>query len=134
MIRIGFAKDIHQLEEGDYLLLGGIKIPSKNRIIAHSDGDVVLHAVSESLLGSLSLGDFFSLVIKDIIADVIILAAFLRRLIIVVHNLFIVTTTLSHLSPSVNTSLLDTISTNSNCIFLISSLYELHTSYIYDCS
>lgn len=57
MIRIGFAKDIHQLEEGDYLLLGGIKIPSKNRIIAHSDGDVVLHAVSESLLGSLSLGD-----------------------------------------------------------------------------
>ena len=48
MIRIGFAKDIHQLEEGDYLLLGGIKIPSKNKIIAHSDGDVVLHAVSES--------------------------------------------------------------------------------------
>lgn len=57
MIRVGFAKDIHELVEGDYLLLAGVKVPSKNSILAHSDGDVVLHAVAESLLGSLALGD-----------------------------------------------------------------------------
>lgn len=60
MYRIGFSKDIHQLESGKVLMLGGVNIPSLVGPIAHSDGDVVLHAVSEAILGALSLGDLGS--------------------------------------------------------------------------
>lgn len=56
-MRIGFASDIHRLEEGRKLMLGGINIPSNKGEVAHSDGDVVLHAVAESILGALALGD-----------------------------------------------------------------------------
>ncbi len=57
MIRIGHAWDTHQLVEKRKLILGGIEIPSNIGLLGHSDADVVLHAVAESLLGSLALGD-----------------------------------------------------------------------------
>lgn len=57
MYRIGFSKDIHILAPNRKLILGGIDIPSEVGEKAHSDGDVLLHAVSESILGALALGD-----------------------------------------------------------------------------
>lgn len=57
MIRVGHAWDTHKLVEGRNLILGGVKIESKIGLLGHSDADVVLHAVAESLLGSLALGD-----------------------------------------------------------------------------
>lgn len=57
MYRIGFAKDIHRLVKGRPLILGGVHIPFELGEDAHSDGDVVYHALSEALLGSLALGD-----------------------------------------------------------------------------
>ncbi len=57
MIRIGHAWDTHRLVEGRKLILGGVLIDSKIGLLGHSDADVVLHAVAESLLGSLALGD-----------------------------------------------------------------------------
>ena len=57
MIRIGHAWDTHKLVENRKLILGGIEIESKVGLLGHSDADVVLHAVAESLLGSLALGD-----------------------------------------------------------------------------
>ena len=55
--RIGNGIDIHQLEEGIPLIIGGITIPSKNGSKGHSDGDVLFHAIVDAILGSLSLGD-----------------------------------------------------------------------------
>ena len=57
MIRIGHAWDTHRLVKDRDLYLGGIKIENEYGLLGHSDADVVLHAVSESLLGSLALGD-----------------------------------------------------------------------------
>lgn len=57
MIRIGHAWDTHKLVENRDLYLGGIKIESKLGLLGHSDADVVLHAVAESFLGALALGD-----------------------------------------------------------------------------
>lgn len=57
MFRIGFSEDIHKFEEGRKLYLGGIYIPNEIGLAGHSDADVVLHAVSESILGALALGD-----------------------------------------------------------------------------
>lgn len=57
MIRIGHAWDTHKLVEGRKLILGGVLVESKLGLLGHSDADVVLHAVAESLLGSLALGD-----------------------------------------------------------------------------
>ena len=56
-MRIGFASDIHRLVEGRKLILAGVIIPSAFGELAHSDGDVVYHAVGESILGALALGD-----------------------------------------------------------------------------
>ena len=56
-MRIGFASDIHRLVEGRRLILGGVVIPFELGEEAHSDGDVVYHAVAESILGALALGD-----------------------------------------------------------------------------
>lgn len=56
-MRIGFSEDIHELVENRPLILGGVIIPSDNGEKAHSDGDVLLHAISESILGALALGD-----------------------------------------------------------------------------
>ncbi|MEG0977848.1 MAG: 2-C-methyl-D-erythritol 2,4-cyclodiphosphate synthase [Bacilli bacterium] len=56
-MKIGFAKDIHLLKKNIVLKLGGVTIPSKFGLVSNTDGDVVLHAVSEALLGALALGD-----------------------------------------------------------------------------
>ncbi|MDE6241793.1 MAG: 2-C-methyl-D-erythritol 2,4-cyclodiphosphate synthase [Anaeroplasmataceae bacterium] len=57
MLRIGHAWDTHKLEKGRKLILGGVEFDSEIGLLGHSDADVVLHAVAESLLGSLALGD-----------------------------------------------------------------------------
>ena len=55
--RTGLGYDIHRLEEGLELTLGGVKIPNTKGCVAHSDGDVILHALCDALLGALALGD-----------------------------------------------------------------------------
>jgi 2-C-methyl-D-erythritol 2,4-cyclodiphosphate synthase len=55
--RIGYGYDVHRLEKGRKLILGGVKISDEIGCIAHSDGDVLLHAVCDAMLGALSLGD-----------------------------------------------------------------------------
>ena len=56
-MRIGFASDIHRLVEGRKLILAGVHVPAPFGELAHSDGDVVYHAVAESIIGALALGD-----------------------------------------------------------------------------
>lgn len=56
-IKIGFGFDVHSLVEGRKLILGGIEIPSDKGLEGHSDADVLLHAISDALLGALALGD-----------------------------------------------------------------------------
>ena len=55
--RIGYGYDVHALGEGLPLILGGVEIEHAKGCIAHSDGDVVLHAISDALLGAAALGD-----------------------------------------------------------------------------
>ena len=57
MLRIGFGYDAHQLAEGIPLLLGGVELPWPKGLAAHSDGDVVIHAIIDALLGAACLGD-----------------------------------------------------------------------------
>jgi len=57
MIRIGHSFDLHRLEAGKRLVIGGIDIPFDKGLVAVSDGDVLLHALAESMLGALALGD-----------------------------------------------------------------------------
>lgn len=57
MIRIGQGLDVHAFEDGDFVTLAGVKIPHTHGLKAHSDGDVILHALSDALLGALALGD-----------------------------------------------------------------------------
>ena len=56
-LRIGNGVDIHKLQIGEELIIGGIKIDSKYGIKGHSDGDLVIHALVDSILGALSIGD-----------------------------------------------------------------------------
>ena len=56
-MRIGHGYDVHRLVEGRDLILGGVKIPYKVGLDGHSDADVLLHAVSDALLGAAGLGD-----------------------------------------------------------------------------
>ena len=56
-MRVGIGYDIHRLVEERKLYLGGIEIPYVKGLIGYSDGDVVLHAISDAILGALSLGD-----------------------------------------------------------------------------
>ena len=56
-LRVGNGYDVHQLDDNLELILGGIKVPSSKGIIAHSDGDILIHAVSDALLGAAGLGD-----------------------------------------------------------------------------
>jgi 2-C-methyl-D-erythritol 2,4-cyclodiphosphate synthase len=56
-IRIGLGWDNHRLAEGRALILGGVRIPCEFGFDAHSDGDILLHAVTDALLGALALGD-----------------------------------------------------------------------------
>ena len=57
MIRIGHGYDVHAFGAGDAVVLGGVQIPWERGLIAHSDGDVVLHALCDALLGAAGLGD-----------------------------------------------------------------------------
>lgn len=56
-MRIGNGYDVHAFTEGDHLMVGGVVIPFDKAFLAHSDGDVLLHAVCDALLGAASLGD-----------------------------------------------------------------------------
>ncbi|MCO7522770.1 MULTISPECIES: 2-C-methyl-D-erythritol 2,4-cyclodiphosphate synthase [unclassified Pseudomonas] len=56
-MRIGHGYDVHRFCDGDFITLGGVRIPHKYGLLAHSDGDVLLHAVSDALLGAAALGD-----------------------------------------------------------------------------
>jgi len=55
--RIGFGYDVHQLAPGRKLILGGVEIPHDKGPVAHSDGDVLIHAICDALLGAAGLGD-----------------------------------------------------------------------------
>ena len=57
MIRIGHGYDVHRLTEGRRLVLGGVEIPYEKGLLGHSDADVLLHAIADSLLGAAALGD-----------------------------------------------------------------------------
>ncbi len=57
MIRVGQGFDVHRLEKGDGLVLGGVRIDCPFRVVAHSDGDVLIHALCDALLGAAGLGD-----------------------------------------------------------------------------
>ncbi len=57
MFRVGFGYDVHALGEGLRLVLGGVEIPHEKGCIAHSDGDVLVHAICDALLGAAALGD-----------------------------------------------------------------------------
>ncbi|MBR2283821.1 MAG: 2-C-methyl-D-erythritol 2,4-cyclodiphosphate synthase [Ruminococcus sp.] len=57
MFRIGHGYDVHRLGEGRRLILGGVDIPHDTGLIGHSDADVLAHAVMDSMLGALALGD-----------------------------------------------------------------------------
>ena len=56
-IRIGQGFDAHAFGEGDHVMLGGVRVPHDRGLVAHSDGDVVIHALCDALLGALALGD-----------------------------------------------------------------------------
>lgn len=55
--RIGHGFDVHKFGEGDHIIIGGVSIPYDKGLIAHSDGDVALHALTDALLGAAALGD-----------------------------------------------------------------------------
>src|SRR5215469_8512692 len=56
-VRIGSGIDVHAFGPGDFVMLGGVRIPHSRGVVAHSDGDVVLHALCDALLGAAGLGD-----------------------------------------------------------------------------
>lgn len=56
-MRIGHGYDVHRFTEGDSVVLGGVPIPHSQALEAHSDGDVLIHAICDALLGALALGD-----------------------------------------------------------------------------
>lgn len=56
-VRIGHGFDVHAVGAGDHLTLGGVRIPYHQGLLAHSDGDVLLHAICDALLGAAGLGD-----------------------------------------------------------------------------
>ena len=56
-IRIGQGFDVHAFGAGDHVMLGGVRIPHERGVLAHSDGDVALHALCDAMLGALALGD-----------------------------------------------------------------------------
>lgn len=57
MFRIGQGYDLHQLQEGRKLILGGVEIPHTTGLLGHSDADVLVHAIMDAMLGALALGD-----------------------------------------------------------------------------
>ncbi len=57
MIKVGQGFDVHRLVEGKPLIIGGVKIEHSQGFLAHSDGDVLIHALADAILGALTLGD-----------------------------------------------------------------------------
>ena len=57
MLRVGMGYDVHRLSEGRKLTLGGVEIPNPKGPVGHSDGDVLIHAIIDAILGACSLGD-----------------------------------------------------------------------------
>ncbi|CUB03120.1 2-C-methyl-D-erythritol 2,4-cyclodiphosphate synthase [Marinomonas fungiae] len=55
--RVGHGFDVHKFGEGDHIVIGGVTIPYEKGLVAHSDGDVALHALTDALLGAVALGD-----------------------------------------------------------------------------
>lgn len=56
-IRVGMGTDVHAFGPGDGVMLGGVRVPWQRGVVAHSDGDVLLHALTDALLGAAGLGD-----------------------------------------------------------------------------
>jgi 2-C-methyl-D-erythritol 2,4-cyclodiphosphate synthase len=56
-IRIGQGFDVHAFGDGDHVMLGGVRVPHDRGVLAHSDGDVAIHALCDAMLGALALGD-----------------------------------------------------------------------------
>jgi 2-C-methyl-D-erythritol 2,4-cyclodiphosphate synthase len=56
-MRIGFGYDVHAFGPGSHVVLGGVSVPHDRGVVAHSDGDVMLHALCDALLGAMGLGD-----------------------------------------------------------------------------
>ena len=57
MMRIGTGFDVHAFGDGDHVTLGGVRVPHHRGVVAHSDGDVVIHALCDAIFGALALGD-----------------------------------------------------------------------------
>lgn len=57
MLKIGNGYDVHRLVEGRKLILGGFEVPHTKGVLGHSDGDVLLHAITDAIIGALGLGD-----------------------------------------------------------------------------
>jgi 2-C-methyl-D-erythritol 2,4-cyclodiphosphate synthase len=57
VMRIGQGYDVHAFEEGDHIVIGGVRIPFKCGLMAHSDGDVLIHSLCDAILGAAALGD-----------------------------------------------------------------------------
>lgn len=56
-MRIGFGYDVHQLVEGRRLIIGGVEVPYEKGLLGHSDADVLVHSIMDSILGAMALGD-----------------------------------------------------------------------------
>jgi 2-C-methyl-D-erythritol 2,4-cyclodiphosphate synthase len=56
-VRVGSGIDVHAFGPGDFVMLGGVRVPHSHGVLAHSDGDVILHALCDALLGAAGLGD-----------------------------------------------------------------------------
>ncbi|MBB6243267.1 2-C-methyl-D-erythritol 2,4-cyclodiphosphate synthase [Rhodanobacter sp. MP1X3] len=56
-MRIGNGFDVHAFGDGDHVTLGGVRVPHNHGLVAHSDGDVVIHALCDAIFGALALGD-----------------------------------------------------------------------------
>jgi 2-C-methyl-D-erythritol 2,4-cyclodiphosphate synthase len=56
-VRVGIGFDVHAFGAGDFIMLAGVRVPHTHGVVAHSDGDVVLHALCDALLGAAGLGD-----------------------------------------------------------------------------
>lgn len=56
-MRIGQGFDVHAFGEGDFVVLGGVRVPHHRGVVAHSDGDVAIHALCDAIFGALALGD-----------------------------------------------------------------------------
>ena len=56
-LRVGLGMDVHAVGSGDHVMLGGVRVPYTQGVVAHSDGDVLLHALCDALLGAAALGD-----------------------------------------------------------------------------